>query len=232
MAINYFCSGFNHINAFEQFKEHLLTDIKKDNQIAFIPSCKNSYEKAQRWKDIFCEHFSKIGLNFGSKIIISDEMDDDECEKIILSSDVVFLLGGDPRVQIELLKERNMGAPLRNGTAVVMGMSAGAMCMSEFIIIPECGDDYPQNQVLKGLNLCGISVYPGFNFLGANIPNYVESHDGGVKTENLIKLSKEVGEYYLLQDDPSVSMIRCEKNDIKLIGSPHFMVSTKEIVKL
>lgn len=75
------------------------------------------------------------------------------------------------------------------------------MYMSKNIIIVPCSNEYPNFHVKEGLNLTGISIYPYNNFIGDIFPNQIVNDEEITKSEDLIKVAKEYGEFCLIQDN-------------------------------
>ena len=103
----------------------------------------------------------------------------------------------------------------------MLGLSAGAMFMSKYIIITPCSEEYPDFHIEEGLNLDGISIYPHNNTPLEEYPFELLSGDEVYKKGDLVKVAEEYGEYYLLQDYQredgltDVSAIKCNDGSIE-----------------
>ena len=73
--------------------------------------------------------------------------------------------------------------------------------MSKYIIITPCNEKYPDFNIEKGLNFDELSIYPHNNTSNEDYPNELVCGDETYKKEDLIKVAKEYGEFYLLQDN-------------------------------
>jgi peptidase E len=82
----------------------------------------------------------------------------------------------------------------------MVGLSAGAMFMSKYIIITPCSEEYPDFQVEEGLNLDGVSIYPHNNTDEKEYPEKLVSGDETYVKNDLLKVAAEYGEFYLIQD--------------------------------
>lgn len=224
-SINYFCSGFDINNAFwSELAYQLKEDLKNTKRIVYIPGSikENKIEKAKNvYIPSFTEHFRKIGIEFENVECITPDMGIEEAQRLVLDSDMVFLLGGNPFLQQELYNSKGLTQLLQNYNGVIMGMSAGAMNMSKYIIITPCSEEYPNFDVRPGLNLSNISIYPHNNFEGTTFPEQIDLGEEITKSNDLIKVAREYGTFYCLQDYLNnkglvqVSLIRTCGDDIK-----------------
>ena len=227
MSINYFCSGFNTENAFwpglaEQFKK----DLTGTDRIVYIPGS-GTPEKMEKtlYKTIpaFMEYFRKTGIVFELVECITPNTDKEKAKDLVQNSNMVMLLGGNPVLQQELYLAKGLEPILKNYHGVILGFSAGAMNMSKYMIITPCSEEYPDFDIRPGLNLSGISIYPHNNFEGECFPDKVDACGDVTVSEDLLKVAREYGAFYCLQDYKrndnlfDVSLIRTCGDDIQFI---------------
>lgn len=225
-SINYFCSGFDVNNAFwEELGYQLKEDLKNTKRIIYIPGStkENKIEKAKNiYIPSFIGHFKNIGIEFENVECITPNTSVEEAQRLVLDSDMIFLLGGNPFLQQELYNSKGLTSLLQNYNGVIMGMSAGAMNMSKYIIITPCSEEYPDFDIRMGLNLSNISIYPHNNFEGTVFPEEVDLGGEITKSNDLIKVASEYGNFYCLQDyldktgNVQASLIRTSGNDIRI----------------
>lgn len=225
-SINYFCSGFDINNGFwNELAIQLKADLKNTKRIVYIPGStkENKIEKAKNiYIPSFTKYFKKIGIEFDNVECITPITTVEDAQKLVLDSDMVFLLGGNPFLQQELYTLKGLVTILQNYDGVIMGMSAGAMNMSKYIIITPCSEEYPDFDIREGLNLSNISIYPHNNFEGTTFPKQVDLGGEITKSNDLIKVASEYGEFYCLQDylddygNTRVSLIRTCGDDIQI----------------
>lgn len=191
-------TGFGR-NTSEDFKKSL----KNKKSIVFIPTTPEKEEKCNMYMSINLNWFEDIGLKFKHKDIIKSE---DTCEKAkqkIINKDIIFLMGGDPISQLKFIRDKKIDVELNKTKAVIIGLSAGALCISDKCIITK-DNTFSENIVLDGLNLTN----------GLNVEvHYDDSHDGDifeVMKQNLIS------EVYAI---PEYCSIKLDKNAIKYLGS-------------
>lgn len=133
-----------------------------------------------------------------------------------------MLMGGNPFLQKDLIESKELRSILQNYNGVIMGFSAGAMNMSKHIIITTCSEEYPEFDIRPGLNLSNISIYPHNNFEGDVFPDKVDMAGEITTSSDLLKVAKEYGKFYCLQDHTlisgltNVSLIRTSDSYIKI----------------
>lgn len=223
MSINYFCSGFDINDAFGHgLGERFKYELKDTKSIVFIPGGINKIEKARdKYVPIFLEQFRKIGIVFENVNLITLETENPK--ELIDNASFVMLMGGDPFSQKDLCEKLDIIENLKNYNGILLGMSAGAMLMSKYIIITPCSEEYPDFHIEEGLNLSNISIYPHNNFEGNVYPDVLNIGDETYKKSDLIRVAQEYGDFYLLQDHfvdvgiTNVSLIKTYGNDIEFI---------------
>lgn len=201
--VRYYCSGYDTNDAFghglgEMFKKEL-RDTKK---IVFIPgSCDDGAKARNKYIPIFIKHFERIGIHFESVELLCDNTSIEDAKSAIKDASFIMLMGGDPFEQKRLCEKLHILDDLKSFGGVMMGFSAGAMLMSKYIIITPCSLEYPDFHIEEGLNLDGISIYPHNNTSEDEYPSVLTLGDETYQREDLVKVSKEYGDFYLLQDN-------------------------------
>ena len=224
MSVYYYASGFNINNAFfSSLADRLKEDIKDYKSIVYIPASNNLEKTLNKYVPAFTEHFKKIGIEFENTHLLTFDTDKNEAKELIRNASFIMLLGGDPYIQKDLCQKLDIESELKEYKGIMLGMSAGAMYMSKNIIIVPCSNEYNEFHIEDGLNLTGISIYPHNNFIGTVFPKEIVNDEEITKSEDLIKVAKEYGEFYLLQDNyvneevTEVSLIRVSNNKEEII---------------
>ena len=203
--IRYYCSGFDYNNPFghglgEMFKK----ELKDTGSIVFIVGNPKKEEKIIKAKEekvpSFIDHFKKVGIEFNNVHIITPYIDTLSAKKWVDNANFVMLMGGNPIDQMEMCVNLDIIDNLKTFKGIMLGYSAGAMLMSKYIIITPCSEEYPNFQIEEGLNFDNLSIYPHCNTPLKEFPKEVVVYDETYKRDDLIKVSKEYGEFYLLQD--------------------------------
>lgn len=203
MMIRYYCSGFDINNAFghglgDMFKSEL-TDRKS---IVYIPGNPEKIEKAKtKYIPAFINHFKNIGIEFEETNIITPGLSIEQAKEMIKNANFIMLMGGDPYKQRDMCKKLDILDDLKQFNGVLLGFSAGAMLMSKYIIITPCSEEYPEFHIEEGLNLDDLSIYPHNNTSNEIYPDTLVVGDERYQKEDLVKVAREYGKYYLLQDN-------------------------------
>ena len=148
----------------------------------------------------FTEHFKNASIQFDNIIIINPDMSQDEAKKAVREASFVMLMGGDPFKQKEMCEKLGLLEELKKYDGVMLGLSAGAMLMSKYIIVTPCSEEYPDFHIENGLNLDDISIYPHNNTNQEVYPDSLIYGDETYQKADLIRVANDYGEYYLLQD--------------------------------
>lgn len=198
----YYCSGFDVKNAFGHgLGEMFRNELKDTKSIVFIPGGTHRIEAAKaKYIPIFLEHFKNVGIEFDTAKLITPELSKHEAKDLIRNASFIMLMGGNPLKQKELCSQLGLFDELQKYDGVMLGFSAGAMLMSKYIIITPCSEEYPEFQIEEGLNLDNLSIYPHNNTSDENYPETLVVDDETYQKEDFIKVAKEYGEFYLLQD--------------------------------
>lgn len=216
--VRYYCSGFDRENAFgyglgEMFKK----ELKGHKNIVYIPSDPEKMEKVRtKYVPAFIGHFNKVGIKFDNIHILSPAMTSTQAKETIQNADFIMLMGGDPFKQKAMCEKLGIIDELKKFDGVMLGMSAGAMLMSKYIIITPCSEEYPDFHIEEGLNLDGISISPHNNTSEERYPEVLVAGDETYRKEDLLEVAKKYGSFYLLQDNgQDISIIKSKDGKIE-----------------
>lgn len=203
--IKYLFSNIDKINGFnEQQIKYLSKDLKNSKSILFVPG---DYDKEKYiiYKDKIISWFNNINIYFKESYLANFE---DELK----GYDVIFLMGGNPINQIEIIKNINL-KKIINKASLVIGVSAGAINSSNEAIYYNDYNEKIENY--KGLGLTYINVYPHFDI---NNNEFVKEVKMVSKIKSLIAL-------------PNDSFIRIDNKSIELVGDC-FKVDKEKVTKI
>lgn len=176
--IKYLFSNIDKVNGFSELQsKYLSKDLRNCNNILFVPGDYDN-EKYTIYKDKIISWFDNIGISFKENHLVSldDELND---------YDVIFLMGGNPIKQIEIINKINL-KNLINKAKVVIGVSAGAINLSNEAIYY---NDYSEKiEIYDGIGLTDINVYPHFDI---NNKEFLEEIKMVSKIKALIALPNE-----------------------------------------
>lgn len=211
MRINYLFSGISKEQGFNKVqREYLKKDIKNNDTIVFIATTFDDYEKNDLYYNNLIKHFKNIDITFSKAYLIDNRVDKDLAKDYILKSNIIFLMGGDAKKQIDSVKEYDLFEILKSKEGIILGVSAGSMNQSSRVVYK---NDY-NNYVIEdyeGLGYIDINIYPHLDF---NNIDY-------------LKEVFEVSNYTKTVALPNDSFIRIENNNIDFVGEYYTIQNSK-----
>ena len=203
--IKYLFSNVDKVNGFnEQQIKYLSIDLKTCKSILFVPG---DYDKEKYiiYKDKIINWLKSIEVSFSECYLTG--LDDE-----LKSYDVIFLMGGNPINQIEIINKINL-KNIINKAKVVIGVSAGAINLSKEAIY---FNDYSKKiEMYDGLGLTDINVYPHFD----------------ITNEYFVEEVKMVSRLKSLIALPNNSFIKIDDKQIEFIGDS-FKIDKENIIKI
>ena len=203
--IKYLFSNIDKVNGFNELQsKYLSKDLKKCKNILFVPGDYDK-EKYTIYKEKMISWFENIDILFEENHLAS--LDDK-----LKCYDVIFLMGGNPINQIEIINKINL-KNIINKAKVVIGVSAGAINLSEEAIYY---NDYSEKiEMYDGIGLTNINIYPHFDITNKD---FVEEVKMVSRLKSLIAL-------------PNNSFIKIDDKQIEFVGES-FKVNKENINKI
>lgn len=205
-----------------KFGELLSADLPVRNTLVAIPCAENS-EELQAHLSFFTEQLEEAGIVFDKHVILSSSMSHAEQYNYIKSADFIYLMGGYPFAQKDFILQNKLEDVLRSYQGVILGISAGAMNMSKYIIMVTDGPNSNEIHIEEGLGLVDFSVFPHCAFSGNNFaPSFYIGSDL-VNSKALLQASQGKGTVYFLQnktetDTLKISFIRVKKDKTQFVS--------------
>lgn len=203
--IKFLFSNINKANGFNELQSKFLNTVLKDcNNILFVPGDYDN-EKNSLYKDKIINWFVNIGIDFKENHLVSlgDELK---------TYDVIFLMGGNPIKQMEIINKINL-KNIINETKIVIGVSAGAINSSKEAIY--FNDYNGKIEVYSGIGLTGINIYPHFD----------------ISNSDFVKEVKMVSKIKPLMALPNESFIKLDDEQIEIYGDC-YKVENGNIIKI
>lgn len=200
--INYLFSRINKETGFTKTeKKYMQKDIKENSIITFISAYTKEEEKQKESIENKIKCFKQIGINFKKKYTIDEETNKKDALKYIKESNIIFLLGGAPHIQMQIINKNELQQELRK-VPLIIGVSAGAMNQTKRVIYI---DKFEENKLYdyEGLNYFETSIYPHYS-------------------QDLIKEIKEVSQKQPIIAIPDGSFIRIENDKVEYIGKKYY----------
>lgn len=211
MRINYLFSGISKEQGFNKVqKEYLKKDIKNNDTITFIATTFDDYEKNDLYYNNLIKHFKNIDITFSKTHLIDNRVSKDLSKDYILKSNIVFLMGGDTKKQIDSIKEYDLFEILKSKEGIILGVSAGSMNQSSRVVYKNDYNNYAIEDY-EGLGYIDINIYPHLDF---NNIDY-------------LKEVFEVSNYTKTVALPDDSFIRIENNNIDFVGEYYTIQNSK-----
>ena len=211
MRINYLFSDISKEQGFNEIqREYLKKDIKNNDTIVFIATTFDDYEENDLYYNNLIKHFKNIDITFNKAYLIDNRVAKDLAKDYILKSNIIFLMGGDAKKQIDSVKEYDLFEILKSKEGIILGVSAGSMNQSSRVVYK---NDY-NNYVIEdyeGLGYIDINIYPHLDF---NNIDY-------------LKEVFEVSNYTKTVALPNDSFIRIENNNIDFVGEYYTIQNSK-----
>lgn len=200
--INYLFSRINKETGFtKKEKKYMQKDIKENSIITFISAYTKEEEKQKESIENKIKCFKQIGINFKKKYTIDEKTNKKDALKYIKESNIIFLLGGAPHIQMQIINKNELQQELRK-VPLIIGVSAGAMNQTKRVIYI---DKFEENKLYdyEGLNYFETSIYPHYS-------------------QDLIKEIKEVSQKQPIIAIPDGSFIRIENDKVEYIGKKYY----------
>ena len=97
--------------------------------------------------------FAERGMGFASHFVIDRRTSPTEAAELVRAAGCVFLMGGDPVLQMALIRDLGLVSPLRESRAVILGVSAGSMNMGK-----QVAEIWDSKSFYEGLGLADITI--------------------------------------------------------------------------
>ena len=152
-----FFSGFPDRNFPHEIAERLRDELLKRDSIVFISAWPADYERNDIDSTNMHGLFEEYNIPFTKHYVIDNRVDASHAARLIYEASCLFLMGGYPKLQLELIHNRNLDIVIRNADAAVLGLSAGSINMAKNSL-----DTKESHIPYDGLCLADITVKPHF----------------------------------------------------------------------
>jgi hypothetical protein len=154
-----FFSGFPNYRFPHDVAKLLSEELIDRNCLVFVSAWPADHAKNNNDSDGMHGMFEKCNIPFARHFVIDNRMEASHATQLIHEASCVFLMGGHPGLQLQLIRDTGVDVAIRDTTAAVLGVSAGAINMAKHSL------DTKQSPVpYDGLGLADITVKPHFEF--------------------------------------------------------------------
>jgi dipeptidase E len=207
-------SGFDKNGFFETVASELRKAIHDTNNILFVASTPDGYEKNDDYSTRIFRWFHESGICFKNYNTLDKRVSDDDQKRLMRNASCVFLMGGQTKIQLEYLTMQELVPLVKRHNGVIIGLSAGAINMSKRSVI--ANPSHPPVSIHSGIGLVDTTVVPHFGglsdlFIGSKIlpmtlnePIYGLYDDAVIVNEN--ETIKHSGTIYKLLDNKIISL--------------------------
>ena len=148
-----FFSGFPTHHFTDEIAEVLRENLPVRGRLVFISAWPEDHARNDEDSDGMHQMFAERGMGFASHFVIDRRTSPAEAAELVRAAGCVFLMGGDPVLQMALIRDLGLVSPLRESRAVILGVSAGAMNMGR-----QVAEIWDSKAFYEGLGLADITI--------------------------------------------------------------------------
>ncbi len=153
-----FFSGFPNYRFPYDVAKWLSEQLTHRDSLVFVSAWPDDYARNDSDSDGMHSMFEECNIPFTRHCVIDNRMEASHATKLIHEASCVFLMGGYPKLQLQLIRDKGLDIAICDSTAAVLGVSAGAINMAKRSL------DTKESPVpYDGLGLADITVKPHFN---------------------------------------------------------------------
>ena len=190
----------------QYIKKQIADCVKWQEEIGLDVLVHGEYERNDTQVKEIVNVFKNIDINFKEVHLIDNRVFKEDAYKYIEKTDIVYLMGGSPELEMKSIIEYNLFNILRNRNGITIGTSAGAMNQTDRVIYK---DDFKNYELVdyQGLGFIDLNIYPHFDI------------DNKEYMDEVLEVSK----YTRIIGLPNESFIRIKDNDIDFVGKHYFI---------
>lgn len=156
-----FFSGFPTHHFTNNIADILKQKLNIRDSLIFISAWPDNCEQNDNDSHGMHQMFVECDMPFANHGVIDSRTDADEAVKMVREASCIFLMGGNATLQFELMCEKGVLDEIRQSSAVILGVSAGAMNMGGPTV-----DIYESPKPYEGLGFANITVKAHYPFDG------------------------------------------------------------------
>lgn len=142
-------------------QQYLKNEVKEKFNLLFINA--NGLGGEENYLNNILVCFKNIGIEFESVFNLDNNSQTEELENFIKKDNlIIFLMGGNPYTQMELIKNFNLVNFIKEYNGLVIGFCAGALNLSKHSIITT-DEDFLTPDVYDGIGRVSIVVESHYN---------------------------------------------------------------------
>lgn len=126
-----FFSGFPTHHFPDEIAGVLSENLTGRRSLVFISAWPEDHPRNDADSDGMHQMFAERSMAFAAYCVIDGRTGATEAVRLVREADCIFLMGGDPMKQMQLIRDLGLVLELRESHAVILGVSAGAMNMGQ-----------------------------------------------------------------------------------------------------
>ena len=146
-------SGFPTHHFPEEIAQMLREQLPRREILVLISAWPDDDARNDDDSDGMHEMFAERGMPFADHRVIDRRMSAADALRLVREADCVFLMGGDPVLQMTLIRNLGLVSELRAIHAVILGVSAGSMNMGRYV-----ADVWESKALYEGIGLTDLVV--------------------------------------------------------------------------
>ena len=146
-------SGFPTHHFTDEIAEVLRENLKERRNLVFISAWPDAFQRNDDDSDGMHRMFAEQGMAFDEYLVIDRRTSPSDAVDAVRKADCVFLMGGDPTLQIKMIRDLGLDHVLQESETVILGVSAGAMNLGRYVV-----DLWETKAWYDGLGLTDISI--------------------------------------------------------------------------
>lgn len=152
-----FFSGFPNHRFPQDVAKRLKEELTHRSSLVFVSAWPEDYERNDNDAKGMYHMFVEDDLPFTQYHVIDKRTEASHARQLIHDASCIFLMGGHPEQQYQLICDKGLDTAICDSTAVVLGVSAGAINMAKHSL-----DTKESSVPYDGLGLADITVKPHF----------------------------------------------------------------------
>ena len=155
-----FFSGFPDRRFTDEIARRLAKELPVRHRIVFITACPEDYQQNDEDSAGMHRMFEEYGIGFDRFCVVDNRTDPADAQEWAREADCFFLMGGGACAeQLQLIREKGIYDIVRDGPAMVLGVSAGSMNMGKTTV-----DIWESLVPYEGLGFADITMIGHFSY--------------------------------------------------------------------
>ena len=146
-------SGFPTHHFPDEITQALRENLARRENLVLISAWPEDYARSDDDSDGMHGMFAESGMAFAHHHVIDRRTVAADAARLVREADCVFLMGGDPVLQMALVRDLGLVPAFLSCHAVILGVSAGAMNMGRY-----AADVWGTKALYEGIGLTDITV--------------------------------------------------------------------------